>query len=798
MDVSYNWLKSLVDFDIEPHELAERLTMSGHAVEEMHRLGEGLEDVVVARVVSLRSHPNADRLRLAEVNFGADSTVEVVCGAPNVAEGGTYPLAPEGAVLAGGFKIKKAKIRGVESRGMLCSQRELGISDDASGLMELDNSLEPGAPLTEALGLDDWRLTLEITANRGDMWSLLGAAREIQPFCGNRLQLQPSMPEESGPAVDSLTSVALEDPEGCPRYMARVITGVKVGPSPRWLVSRLESVGQRSINNVVDVTNFILLELGQPLHAFDLDKLDGNRIVVRRARGDEKIHTLDGIERSLEPSMTVIADATKPVAVAGVMGDLPTEVSENTAKILLECAYFDPSTNRATARRLGMFTEASRRFERGVDFGLMPYAIDRAARLIAEVSGGVVASGVIDLYPKEIEVPQVSLRAARVERVLGVGLSGKQITELLESVDFKVDDAGDGRFSVKIPTCRALDVTREADLIEELARLYGYNKIPVPDQMAVSMQGAGRGNHYWETVIRSRLAGMGFREAMTTTFTASEKVSKIFGPGRFEPVRFALPMSAETDVLRPSLLVTLLDCVKHNINQRHLDLMLFEIGNAFARGPASDGTGEARRLAMAVSGRARPVHWSGEAAQWDFFALKGVLEALFSHLRLPAPPLEPGGDRLLFEARRAAISMDGKKIGQIGLLDPSLARELDLDEQEIYLLEIDLEPLVRATDMPSYKPSSPYPGIRRDMSILVDLDLAAADLISEIGSFSKLVRDVSVFDLYMGEHVPEGKCSLALSILFQSGERTLTDEETDSLFEKIFSRLVKKFGIQPR
>ncbi len=496
--------------------------------------------------------------------------------------------------------------------------------------------------------------------------------------------------------------------------------------------------------------------------------------------------------------MTVIADAARPVAVAGVMGDLPTEVGNSTTRVLLECAYFDPSTNRATARKLGMFTEASRRFERGVDFALLPYALDRAARLIAEVSGGAVAGGVIDLCPRELAAAPVRLRAARVERVLGISLSAEQITELLESVDFEMDKASEDVFSVTVPSCRVLDVTREVDLIEELARLYGYNKIPVPARMAVSMQGAGRGNHHWESVIRSRLAGMGFREAMTTTFTASEKVSKIFGPRRFEPVRFAMPMSAETDVLRPSLLVTLLECVKHNINQRHLDLMLFEIGNAFARTPGSDGSGETRRLALAVSGRTRPVHWSGEAARWDFFALKGVLETLFSHFHLPAPAFEPGGDRLFFEARSAVIRMDGKKIGQLGLLDPSLARGLDLDEQEIYLLEVDLEPLVKATDMPSYKPGSAYPAIRRDMSILVDLGVPAADLIAEIGSQSNLVRDVCVFDLYMGEHVPEGKCSLALSIVFQSGERTLKDEEADSLFENIFGRLVKKFGVQPR
>ncbi|MBW7995020.1 MAG: phenylalanine--tRNA ligase subunit beta [Candidatus Glassbacteria bacterium] len=798
MDVSYNWLKSLIDFEIEPHDLAERLTMSGHAVEEMSRPGEGLEDVVVARVTAVREHPGADRLRLAEVDCGAAEPVVVVCGAPNVAEGGTYPLAPEGAVLAGGFKVEKVKIRGVESRGMLCSERELGLSDEASGLMELPGSLEPGAPLAEALGLDDWRLTLEVTANRGDMWSHLGAAREIQPFCGNKLTLPPSQPEETGPAVDTLTSVTLEDPEGCPRYMARVITGVKVGPSPDWLVRRLESVGQRSINNVVDVSNFILLELGQPLHAFDLDKLGENRIVVRRAGDGERIKTLDGVGRSLDSSMTVIADAGRPVAVAGVIGDLATEVSENTTRILLECAYFDPATNRSTARRLGMFTEASRRFERGVDYGLMPYAVDRAARLIAGVSGGEVAVGVIDIYPEEIAPPSVTLRAGRVERLLGLALTDDEITELLESVDFNVSREQPGEFKVKVPTCRALDVTREADLIEELARLYGYNKIPVPDKMTVSHEGTGRGGHYWENLIRSRLAGMGFREAMTTTFTGSGKVEKIFGAGRFEPIKFLMPMSSDMDVLRPSLLVTLLDCVRHNINNRHRDLMLFEIGNVFAREPGQRDTGETRRLALAVTGRTSPVHWSGEAAEWDFFALKGVMEALFANLRLPLPEMKRGGDRILFEARRAEICMDGNQVGQIGLLDPGLARDLDLEEQDVFLLELDLAPLLGSTEMPSYRESSPYPGIRRDMSILVDLATPAGELMSEISSTSELVRDVTVFDLYEGEHVPEGMRSLALSVVFQSLERTLVDKEADKLFEEIFGRLVARFGIKPR
>ena len=797
MNISYNWLKSLIGFELSPQELAERLTMIGHAVEEMSCLGQGLEGVVVGRAELIRPHPNADKLKLVEVDYGQGPNVEVVCGAPNVKQGGLYPLAPEGTTLAGGFKIKKTKIRGVESCGMLCSEAELGLSEDAAGLMELDSGLEPGTPFAAAIGRDDWLLELEITANRGDMWSHIGAARELQPFAGRKLVLPPWKCDEKKPEIESLTSVEIQDPVGCPRYMARVILDVKVGQSPRWLVEKLEALGQRSINNVVDVTNYILFELGQPLHAFDMDKLEENRIIVRKAGQGETILTLDDIARRLTPQMTVIADARKPVAVAGVMGDKFTEVDEKTARVLLECAYFDPVTNRRTNRALGLSTEASRRFERGTDYGLMPYAVDRAARLIAEVSSGFVAEGAIDVYPSPIQDKAVKLRPARVERVLGVGFDEKEIKKWLEGVDFSVTKKKAGLLEVKVPSCRTLDVKGEEDLVEEIARLKGYDTIPVPSRMNVTPGTGGRENYNKEMDLRHALSGMGFQEVLTTSFADSEFIEKIYGPGHFVPLKLESPISSEEDVLRPSLFPTLLACVRRNLNQRNRDLRLFEIGNVFTRKPGEKQTGERKHLGVAATGSERPVHWSGSPRQLDFFALKGVLEALFAGLKLPGPVIKLDSEPGLHPGEVAAVFHDNEKLGFFGRLNPSLARDCDVPG-DIYFLELDLESLLSYPVKPLYRESSPFPGVRRDLSILVDETTTCAELIEEIRKGSALVVDVAVFDLYQGEHVPKGKRSLAMSVLFQSRERTLRDEEVDKVFSSIFQKLVKKFGIQPR
>ena len=796
MNISYKWLKSLLEFELTPQQVAERLTRIGHAVEELTYLGSGFESVLAARALKVSKHPNADKLKLVEADYGATETLEVVCGAPNVKEGGLYPLALSGARLAGGMTVEKVKIRGVESRGMLCSEKELGLSAESAGLMELDPVWKPGTPLAEVLGREDWMLGIEVTANRGDMWSHLGVVRELQPFVSHKLRLPEAKPAESGPAINELTSVRIEDPEGCPRYMARVILEVKVGPSPRWLIERLAAVGQRSINNVVDVTNYILLELGQPLHAFDLDKLEEGRIVVRKARENEKIFTLDEVERSLGTSMTVIADGRKPVAVAGVMGDKLSEVDERTTRVLLECAYFNPVTNRHTARALGMFTEASRRFERGTDFDLMPYAVDRAARLIAEVASGKVARGVIDICPRPLLRNEVRLRRERVKRVLGVDFSEKEIEKLLSGLDFELEKEHKGLFRVKVPSSRTLDVRREVDLIEELARLWGYDRIPVPRRLELTPGTGGiNGGPEWE--LRRKLAGMGYQEVLSSSFVDSKLIEKIYGAGRFEFWRLVAPISKEEDVLRPSLLPMLLACVRRNLNQRRRDLALFEIGNVFDRHPGEKGSGEQRRLALAVTGEYRPVHWSGPAPRQDFFALKGTLESLFDWLKVPPMRFAADSHPVLAPGTAASIVLDGEKIGVIGRLDSGAAAEMDLPA-EICLAELDLKPVLASAAMPIYRPVSQFPGSRRDISILLGENTSCADLLDQVRRVSPLVAEVAVFDLYQGDRIPPGKISLALSILFQSRERTLRDEEVDRAFEEISRSLIEKFGVQPR
>jgi len=796
MNISYKWLKTLIDFDLSPQELAARLTMLGHAVDELLYLGQGIEGVVVGRATALRPHPDADKLRLVTVDYGAGSTLEVVCGAPNVRQGGLYPLALVGTVLPGGFELKKAKIRGVESQGMLCSEKELGLSDESSGLLELDESARPGMPLPEALGLDDWRLVLDITANRGDMWSQIGAARELQPVARHKLTRPESAPADSGPAIESLTSVEITDSQGCPRYMARVIENVTVGPSPRWLVERLNAVGQRSINNVVDITNFILFELGQPLHSFDLDRLEGKRIVVRKAAEGEQILTLDGVPRKLGAAMTVIADAVKPVAVAGVMGDKLSEVDETTRRVLLECAWFDPATNRRTSRALGLSTEASRRFERGVDYSAMPLALDRAAKLIAEVSGGTVARGAIDVYPRKLTPPTVELRSSRAESLLGLEFPDSEVRRCLEGIDFKVETLGAGKYSVTVPACRQ-DVSREVDLIEELARVRGYEHIPAPARMSVTPAVSGRRDWYDLAKLRECLAGLGLREVMTSSFTGAAEVEAICGAGVYAPPQLSFPLSSEEGLLRPELSVSLLGCVKRNLNQRNQDVRIFEIGRVFPRRAGSSDSPEERRLGLAALGSRQPVHWSGKGRAWDFFDLKGVLESMAARLKLPELSFVQGSHPALHPGKCAEVRLDGHRIGLLGAINPTLASSLELPDT-VLLAELDLDPLLGSRQAPRHSERSPYPGSRRDLAVLVDESVPCAELSAEIQRGSRLVAEVSVFDLYQGQHVPAGKKSLAFSMLFQSVERTLRDEEVDQAFERILRGLIKKFDVKQR
>ena len=478
MNVTLNWLKEYIDFKFSPSELADRLTMLGIEVETIKQLGTGLEGVVVGKVNAVGPHSNADKLVLCQVDVGESENLQIVCGAPNVREGMLAPVATIGATLPIGLTIKSAKLRGEVSQGMLCSEKELGLSEDAAGLMELATDISVGTSLVEALGLDDVMFELEITPNRPDCLSLIGVAREVRAETGNPLKLPPVDLQENETDSQDLTTVTIDAPDLCPRYAARVIQGVKVGESPAWLQRRLESVGIGVINNIVDVTNFVLMEYGQPLHAFDYHKLSENRIVVRRAVAGEQLITLDEVDRELTTDMLVIADAEKPVALAGIMGGYDSEITETTCDVLLESAYFNPSSIRATAKALGMNTEASYRFERGADPGAVLAALDRAAELIAELAGGTVCKSAIDVYPGEQPLTQIQLRPDRVNFVLGTELEAAEMVQILSRLGFDVKSVNTEEiYQVTVPTFRA-DITREIDLIEEIARVYGYDNIP--------------------------------------------------------------------------------------------------------------------------------------------------------------------------------------------------------------------------------------------------------------------------------------------------------------------------------
>ncbi|HET7275706.1 MAG TPA: phenylalanine--tRNA ligase subunit beta, partial [Longimicrobiaceae bacterium] len=629
MNISYSWLKDLApSITDSPHELAERLGMLGAPVDELIELGEGLSDIVVARVDEVLPHPNADRLRICVVRGGSDDALQVVCGAPNVVAGGYYPFAPVGATLPGGMTIRKAKLRGEASEGMLCSARELGLGRDADGLMTLTGEWSPGAPLIEALSLDDARLVLDITPNRPDLLSHLGVARELAPRGaadaalpalpgGSPVELRADRAGVDG-EIDGV-DLSIKDQEGCPRYMAAVVRGVAVAPSPEWLASRLRAVGVRPINNVVDATNYVLMEVGQPLHAFDLERIDGPAIAVRRAKDGERIRTLDGVDRKLQPNMLVIADRSRPVAVAGVMGGADTEVTDATTDLLIEGALFDERTVRSTARELGLSTDASYRFERGVDADGLPRALSRVVELILAVAGGVAAPGMADLYPQVRILDVVTVRTQTVARVLGLSLSSGEISDLLKPIGFKV--AGDSEMRVTVPGFRP-DVTREIDVIEEIARRHGYDAFPeslpafrpgnTPEDPRVAV----------EKRVRERLTGWGFLEARTTAFAPASDIR----------VPLLNPLSAEESHLRDLLAPGLLRRLEYNWSHGLRDIRLFEIGTVFLPGAPGGLPVEQSRVAAVFTGRRTPPHWTGDNEIWDIWDLSALLSELAGEL----------------------------------------------------------------------------------------------------------------------------------------------------------------------
>lgn len=792
MNISYRWLRALAPTITDDAErVAERLGMLGAPVDEATPIGAELGDIVIARVTDVRPHPNADRLRLCTVEAGGAATVQVVCGAPNVVAGGHYPFAPVGAGLPGGMVIRKAKLRGEVSEGMLCSARELGLGRDHAGLLALSGEWTPGTSFVDSLGLDDVRLLLDVTPNRPDLLSHLGVARELAPGGDADIRLEPF-----GDGADRLeiatagasgstagVDIGIEDEVGCARYLAAVIRGARVGPSPEWLAARLRVIGLRPINNVVDATNFVLHEVGQPLHAFDLDRL-GQRVAIRRANAGERLTTLDGVERALDPDMLVIADASRPVALAGVMGGEDSEVDDATTNLLIECAWFDPGVVRTAARRLGLSTDASYRFERGVDRDLQPLALRRVVDLIVAIAGGEVAEPAVDLHPRPARRQSIELRTARVERLLGVAVGGEEIAALLEPIRFGVEPGTD-TVRVSVPASRP-DVTREVDLIEEVARRRGYDSFEerllphrpsnAPDDPQVAVAAA----------VHELMGRWGFLEARTAGFA----------PAAERRVPLLNPLSAEESHMRDDLLSGLLRRVEHNWAHGVRDVRLYEIGTVFfpARGeiPARE---EIRVAAVATGGRT-PHHWSAPPEPWDRWDLRALLGELQALLAGVGEGITSGEARSPVLEAEAAYTipqryLEGGRIRQ-GAIDAPLWAGA------VWGLEGELPERLPARAV-RYLPLPEHPAVERDLALVGARTVSGAQMREAIvEAAGELLESLALFDVYEGKGVPEGARSLAWRLRFRHPERTLTDGEVDRAIERVLALLAERLDVRRR
>lgn len=809
MRLIWSWLQEFVEFEGTPEDLARALTLNGIEVGSVARVGGEFDSVRVGEILEVRPHPKADKLKLCRVSLG-DGERTIVCGAPNVAGGLRVPVVLPGGALPDGRRIEAAPIRGKVSQGMICSAAELGFEDASGGVWVLEPETKVGAALAEAAGLSDYVLEAEVTPNRGDCLSVLGLAREVAACRKVPLHpRKPRVPEQGGP-VRGATSVSVECPDLCPRYTARVVQDVTVGPSPIRMQWRLRTAGVRPINNVVDATNYVLLERGQPLHAFDMDKLRQRRIVVRKwAAGDGAFTTLDGVERVPPEGACMICDGAGPVAVGGVMGGLESEVGPGTRAVLLESACFEPKSIRRTARALGLSTEASYRFERGVDPAGVPLALDRAAELIRLAAGGRVARGMVDVYPAPGEKHKVILRTPQIKRVLGKEIPIREVSEILLSLGMEVAATeAHANISIRIPTHRP-DLTREVDIIEEVARIYGYERFP--STLPPWGTAPSASSSEWEFLgrVRTLLCGAGFLEAVNLSFASAEDLSHPAGPqGRVEALALRNPLSREGAHLRVSLWPGLVRNAASNMNRGVLDVRLFEVGRVFHPRPPSASEPlpiEEVRVAAVLSENPGRGLWAEGGRKRDFFDIKGVLETLLASLGIAGARSEPGCGHPFHPVRSAAVWLPGpspggeKKLGEVGEIHPDVQLALDMP-QPVTLFEVSADLLrAAAPRAPVFRPLPRFPATTRDLAVVVGLDVRVESLqrlILEAGA--PLIQGAILFDIHTGDPVPEGQKSVAFALVYRSEDRTLSGEEVNEAHQAIVSRLSQAYGARLR
>jgi phenylalanyl-tRNA synthetase beta chain len=798
MKVSLNWIKEYVDIEMSPDDLAHLLTMTGLEVEGLEPVGRDLDDVVVGRIEAVRPHPGAERLAVCTVDAGRE-TVDVVCGAPNAAPGVMAPLILPGGRLPGGTLIEEARIRGERSTGMLLAEDELGLTEDHSGIMILDEGLVPGHRFSAVLGFPDWVLDVAITPNRPDCANVLGMAREIAAATGKPLRMPDTRVHQAGPPIQDLTSVTILDPDGCPRYVAGMIQGVTLGPSPFWMRYRLHQCDVRSISNLVDVTNYVMLELGQPLHAFDYDRLRENRIVVRRADEGSTFTTLDGQTRTMSGENLMICDGERPVALAGIMGGLNSEIFANTKNVLIESAFFDPVTIRRGSKRLGLSTEASYRFERGIDIQGAAPALKRALSLMGRLSRGTIAEGLVDNYPKPWIPPRIPFRTDHVNRILGASLSQTEMRGFLESLEMDVRPVNENELTIQPPSFR-VDISREVDLIEEVARRYGFDQIPQtypnirPSEEGDAAEIALNGQ------VGSIMAGLGFSEVITFSFISAD-FADILGADQVSPLRSIVPLlnplTGDQSVLRTSLIPGLMAAVKTNMLHGLRDLRLFEWGKVFFENGQDQLPRERICAAGIMTGLAQEKTWYQEERRCDYYDIKGSVEALLKGIGLLRIDFRrEGGAPGYEEGILSGIFCEERHIGRVGRVASALLAAYDLKDEDAYLFELDIEPILMLRPAARrFQPFPRYPAVFRDLSLVVDRGIEGARLLDIIRrEGDDLLESVRIFDLYEGEKLDPSEKAIAFRLAYRSAQETLEGEAVNRLHEAIIKKITEETG----
>ena len=800
MRVSVNWLREFIDFDMSPRELADKLEMTGTAVEAITEISPGFTKVVIGLIQRIEKHPQADKLVVCEVDAGQGKSLAIVCGAANIKTGDKVPVALDGAKLPGGVVIKKATVRGVVSEGMLASETELALGDDAAGIMILEEDTKVGMDLDEALGITDTVIEFEITPNRPDCLSMIGIAREVAAITGGKVRRPETKIKEDHIEANTQAKVEIKDTDLCPRYSARVINGLTVGASPYWMRSRLAKADIRPINNLVDITNYILLETGQPLHAFDRDLVAEATIIVRRATQLERMMTLDEVDRQLGQDMLVIADPKGAVALAGIMGGSTTEINGATTSCLLESAYFEPKGIFKTGFELDLRTEASIRFERGTDPEGTVYAADRAAYLMQELAGGKVAKGVVDVYPKKVKAARIDVTTARARAVIGADIDDKRMVSILKSLDIKTDSAGGGKIRISAPSFRP-DLTREIDITEEIARVYGFENVPptVPDS-----KGSADGLSPEQVAVRAArdtLAAAGLCECVSYGFVDPADIARLVlpdGDARTETIRLANPGTETQSVMRPTLLTGLLRAARFNASYGATDAQLFEIGRTF-RDISRELPRETTRAAIVLTGGWEQDAWYRKRRPIDFYDIKGVVEVLVKGLGLLKTSINKTDDHLYHPGQRASLKAGDTIIGTFGLLHPVIVRNYELTG-DVFAAELDLGKA--AANMAREKrveAPSRFPAVTRDVALLVSADTKVEEISSIIKKAGgRLLDDAYPFDLYTGKNIPKEKKSIAYRLTYQAPDRTLTVEEVETVHARVIDALKKNLQAEIR